>query len=97
MGKKLSCVEILENELKLSKVGNYKIANIYTFVKCFFEILHFSESVLRSKKQIFPDINIILAVFFLFWKIQIRDRTLKSLCGKSHGFRKCWMRMYRRG
>jgi len=42
MGKKLSCVEILENELKLSKVGNYKIANIYTFVKCFFEILHFS-------------------------------------------------------
>jgi len=42
MGKKLSCVEILENELKLSKAGNYKIANIYTFVKCFFEILHFS-------------------------------------------------------
>ena len=50
MGKKLYCVEILENELKLSKKGNIKIANIYTFVKCFFKIMYFSKSVLRLKK-----------------------------------------------
>tara|TARA_B110000014_G_C20066866_1_gene556055 strand:- start:1185 stop:1376 length:192 start_codon:yes stop_codon:yes gene_type:complete len=53
MGKKLSCVEILENESKLSNEGYNKVANIYTFVKCFFKIMYFFKSFLRSKKQIF--------------------------------------------
>jgi len=44
-------VEILENELKLSKVGVYKVANIQTFVKCFFEILFFANQLYVQKSK----------------------------------------------